>query len=85
MKELLTIKEMARLLKVSDKTFRSYINKYELPYYGARSAARFDPEKVLRKMENHGVEPITIQHKSKLKSQVTITKENRRFAEELGL
>lgn len=45
--ELLTMKEMAKRLKIGYRTFQRWVYEGEIPYIQVRSRRRFDPEEVI--------------------------------------
>jgi excisionase family DNA binding protein len=48
MTELITIKDVCKMLSVSERTARTMVTKGEIPFIRVRRQLRFDPEKVLR-------------------------------------
>ena len=51
-----TVKEMAAILRVSERIFRNMVKEYNLPFtregvYGMR----FDEAKILKRLESHGL------------------------------
>ncbi len=85
--ELKTSKEMAQILRLSDKTFRLYVKKHSLPFYGTGKSRRFNPSEVLRRLKSFEPVPApAAETKPKKKAWDFIrTKENERFAEMLDL
>lgn len=65
MANLLTTQEMADILRVNVKTFRGYVNKFKLPFYGSRSNKRFKESEVLELLRGRGG---TLQVKTELKA-----------------
>ena len=47
MQELLTMKEMAKRLKIGYRTFQRWVYEGEIPYIQVRSRRRFEPEEVI--------------------------------------
>ena len=45
--ELLTMREMAKRLKIGYRTFQRWVYEGEIPYIQVRSRRRFDPEEVI--------------------------------------
>lgn len=82
--ELLTAEEMAKILRVSARTFRSCIDEYEIPYVQIGKRKRFESEKVLAKLETRGQRlEITPNFKSRIKPE--ISKKNDKYRKLLNL
>jgi excisionase family DNA binding protein len=67
MNELVSIKEMAAMLHISEKTFRRAIKEQNLPFYRIGNTKRFNPSKVLARIE--AVEEVSESPKRKVNKQ----------------
>lgn len=86
MSELKTAGEMAKILRVSERTFRKYINAYNLPFIKIGASKRFYEQKVLRCLETHGVEMSVPEAKPvKRKLGLNVNKDRQKYLEILGL
>jgi excisionase family DNA binding protein len=54
---LLTAKEVARLLSISEKTVYSYVSKGLMPYYKIQSSVRFRAKDLSLWLRQHGYTP----------------------------
>lgn len=54
---LLTAKEVARLLSISEKTVYSYVSKGLMPYYKIQSSVRFRAKDLSLWLSQHGYAP----------------------------
>ena len=45
--KLVTMKEMAKILKIGYRTLQRWIDEGEIPFIQVRSRRRFDPEEVI--------------------------------------
>lgn len=86
MSELKTINEMAKLFKVSARTFRTYVNEYNLPFYEMGRQKMFDEREVLAKLKTFGVKQDSPIAKPKKKSSGLgiVTDKEKEFARNLG-
>lgn len=82
--QLLTTKQMADLLNVNEKTFRLAVKKQNLPFYQVGNSKRFNPDKVLARIEAVEVAKSSAETKVKKKS-VKPSADKARFAEMLEL
>jgi excisionase family DNA binding protein len=83
--QLKTINEMAQVFKVSVRTFRTYINEYNLPFYEMGRQKLFDEREVLQKLKTHGAKMESPDVKPKKKSAITYNKDTQKYRELLGL
>ena len=76
--------EMAKIMRVFDRTFRDYIVEYRMPNIENRRHKRFELEKVLRHLETQGqrIEPPANQ---KSKITVEVKKPNNKYRKVLRL
>ena len=54
---LLTAKEVARLLSISEKTVYTYVSKGLMPYYKIQSSVRFRAKDLSLWLSQHGYAP----------------------------
>jgi excisionase family DNA binding protein len=54
----LTVRDLARLLNVSEDLVRSLVYKRLIPFCKFSKVVRFDPQKIARWLEDQGFEPL---------------------------
>jgi len=53
--KLLTVKELARILSISEKTIYSYVGRNMIPYLKIQSSVRFRPKHIAQWLTHHDV------------------------------
>jgi len=52
--KLLTVKELAEILAISEKTIYSYVSRNMIPYYKIESSVRFRPKQIVSWLSSRG-------------------------------
>lgn len=88
MPEKLTLKEMAKLYRCSEKTFAKYVERYNIPFEPLGNSKRFNPAKVEKHLEKMSAPKPEVQLTRKATSKFQgdrVSPNRERYAKLIGL